>query len=92
MRMGMFIRENFIKIVVMGKVCIFHSTTVVFQELFKRCISGCLGEMKFINGDIYSGDWKANKMDGQGCFRDKYGAEKSGIWSNNKLVKGSEMV
>ncbi len=44
------------------------------------------GVLQFLNGDIYSGEWKHNKKDGSGLYKYADGRYVYGLWRDNKFV------
>ena len=45
------------------------------------------GIYQWIDGSYYKGEWKADKMNGQGAYRSTDGVITLGIFENDNLVK-----
>ena len=57
---------------------------------FGQCISGdCengYGTYTYENGEKYVGEYKDNKMHGQGTFTDADGTIEKGLWGNDEFI------
>ena len=44
------------------------------------------GTFKYMNGDIYTGNWKEGKRFGDGSFVYSNGEKQTGIWEDGRLL------
>ena len=52
----------------------------------------CFGSYTWANGDKYIGDWKDNKLNGQGTMAKANGAVEKGIWKDSELLNATSLA
>ena len=50
------------------------------------------GIYRWVNGDVYDGEWNMNMMHGDGKFFYQNGQSYEGIWNNQKLINLKDKV
>jgi hypothetical protein len=56
-----------------------------FKEMSYEWLFECTGKYIYPNGDIYEGDFKHRKRQGQGSMRYSYGIVETGRWAEDKI-------
>ena len=73
-------------------ICLLLFSSQVFAEDCKGYPSlnvvwdNCFGTYPFPNGDVYAGEWKNDKFNGQGTYTFSDGVKWTGEWNKGKFI------
>lgn len=60
---------------------------VKYEGQFQDNLANGIGKLEFCNGDIFFGNFIANKIEGKGVFIKKMNGDIIGVWKNGFLVE-----